>query len=609
MAYPLAENAAADLRSADTLASLRAKAATAEGSVLLPGRPEVLWPMLAWTDLLNQAVGMAATTTSYLDRDYGGSWMHAQTQNAGLAVAYEELPYEWTAPLEYGVERIHSKGPLRYLRFGVRLEAQGDQTLATCSLRFVAKLPRPIAKLLIQKEIAKFLQTFEQLAAAASAGTPPLRAYFAPAETSRIQVEARVQDWAGLIPAEAVRRALADYLLRAPERLAFRLRPFELAAAYGLEELDVLKACLRLARIGELKLLWDCRCPSCKGPKQSFARLAGVQQLAYCPTCALQYGLAFDQNLELTFHPSESLRPTSDTYFCAGSPGNTPHISWQQNFAAGESRGFTALPPAGVYVLRSLASPNECLLRRLPAGSPGGLSQLKITLGERFEPVQAEALLLAQDGRLEIHNAQAHEVTVMLENLDWQSQAVTAARVQAVQEFHDLFPEEVLAPGESLPLQAQVFLAARLTAAGEEGPELLDWLRSGIQSHEGAALVTDQTALLGLFATGFEALSAAWSLHQQLPGLQPLYSQPIQLELGVVSGACEVWVDQQRLAYRGPAVEAAYAAAAASAGGIVVDRRLLEEPPMRVFLEDPLAVIAACDAERIRFQPASEEGW
>lgn len=602
MNYPLSEHEAATLRRPAHLLQLRAKAHAVSQTALLSGSPDTLWPVFAYTDFLNQRVGMQETRNSYLNRGYGSTWMHAETKNSGLAVAYEELPYEWEAPHWYRVERIHSKGPLKYLSFGVRLQAtEAGQTQVTAEISFVSVLPTPLAKVLINQELGKFMAVFRSLSDTLATGQPALRAYFEPLTAHQAQIQRLDQAWQAAVPQAEIRQALADYLTRAPERLAYRLRPFELAQAYALDPLEVLKACLRLSREAQLLLMWDCRCPGCKGPKESFRHLSQLKNLAYCPTCAVSYGLAFDQNLELTFQPAPALRKTEEKYFCAGSPGNTPHISMQHNLQAGERQRFELKLAPGPYVLRSLACSNEQILMLLPAGKvhPNAHSQLKIFANEAWQwpEISPQDVILLQAGAvLEIENQHSYEMSLSLENLYWQSEAVTAARVQAVQAFHDLFPEEVLAPGEALPLQQQIFLQIEI----QGDSELLQWVQSRVQAHEGAFLAQSETVAWGLFATGFEALSAAWDLRQELENLQPLYPEPLHLALGLAEGPCEVFAEvfdeglaeglapKRRLNYRGAAPALAAQAAQLSAGvGIVVAERLLQTPDMQLFLEDP----------------------
>lgn len=617
-AYPLPETRAAALRSANNLQQLRQQSQPVSESVRLPGQPELLWQVLAANDFLNQAVGMQSTRNAYLTRPYGSTWMHCSTKNGGLPVAYEELPYEWLAPHYYKVERIHSKGPLKYLAFGVQLSAAGPQACeVTCTIDFVAHLPAAVARLLIGKEIKRFIKTFRQLAGQLAGGTPVLKAFFDNSARPQHKIAQLSQHWQTLLPSPDIAGALADYLYRAPERLAFRLRPFELAEAYALDPLDVLTACLLLSREGELHLLWDCRCPGCKGPKESVQTLQHLKAVAYCESCAVSYGLAFDQNLELSFQPAPHLRPTQERFFCAGSPRNTPHVSWQQNLLPGETRSFVLDLPPGPYILRSLACSREILLQVAAAGAPG---QAPLTIDKDFvlsDTAESDSLSLVQGGQLQIHNGRSHELSLMLENPYWQSQAVTAARVQSLQAFQDLFPQEVLAPGEALPLQNQIFVCAEiLNAAQLQDPEtpnslaavqqeLCNWLKQHFQAHAGAACPLTDQHLLGLFASPFEALSAAWSISQELPELALLYSEAPRLALAVVQGPCEVFARGQRLAYRGPALERGGEGRAHSAGQrLVVSAELLQDPEMALFLQDPLA-----RWERLETGSDGDPGW
>lgn len=616
MPYPLTESEAAGLRSEATLSQLRGQAREVVQTELLPGSPEQLWPVCAFTDLLNQAVGMQATRTSWLARESGSAWMHAETKNAGLAVAYEELPFEWEAPRRYQVERIHSKGPLKYLSFGVDLDpAEGERTRLSCRIRFVSHLPGPVAALLINKEISRFMQVFRQLAQALQAGTPALKAYFDPAPGLQAGIEAWVRDWEPIVPDVAIRQAIAGYLARAPERLAYRLRPFELARAEGLDPLAMLEACLLLSREGLLQLMWDCRCPGCKGPKESFARLGAVAAQAYCPSCAVSYGLAFDQNLELSFQPAAGLRPTSEQYFCAGSPGNTPHLSWQQNLLPGASRELALRLTPGLYVLRSLSVANELLLS---LSEEHTLDQLQIEIADQFRcpaaPLAGQSppqiLELRPGARLSLRNLKAVDLTLMLENPHWRSEAVTAARVQSVQAFHDLFPDEVLGPGEALPLQAQIIFRALLQGDGGEPlgadaqSELFAWLQTRIQQHAGAVVAAADASLQAVFASPDAALAAAWDLQQELPDLNALYLAPVNLSIGIARGPCEVFGQDGRLAYRGPAPAQAEAAAAVTGQGIVIGESLLQGPEMGYYLEHPLA-----SWQYLADPPESSERW
>ncbi|MGV3525491.1 MAG: DUF5939 domain-containing protein [Candidatus Sericytochromatia bacterium] len=597
--YPISEVEAQTLRSAPYIEQMRQQAQTVERSLDLPGQPETLWSVFSATDFLNQQVGMQATDIFFLEQDSGAPWMHAQTKNAGLTVAYEELPYEWQAPFRYHVERLHSKGPLKYMRFGVELSAlDASTTRVTCRIGFVSHLPNAVARVLIQKEIGKFMKLFQRLATQQQ-GQTLLKAFYAPEGAHAQQIQALCARWEPFEPDASVRWALADYILRAPERLAYRIRPRELAAAYALDPLDLTKACLRLTRHQQLHLIWDCRCPGCKGPKESFQHLAELKAVAYCESCAVQYGVAFDQNLELSFQPARDIRPVRELFFCAGSPANTPHISWQVNLLPGQrQRAVLALAP-GYYVLRSLLCPNEITVLIDPAGA----DSLELSVSATLDiPAESAEISLRPGALLQLHNQRGVICTLMLENITWQSQTLSAADVQSVQSFHDLFPDEVLAPGESLPLQSQVFLLAYSPPASTAAAEIQALCHALIQQHQGAAVVLAPDRTLGIFASAYEALAAAWEMRQELSGLNLMYEQPESLVVALSQGPCEVYSDGQRLNYRGPALDTLELIREQGHDAVVACESFFQHPSLAVFFDQP-------ESEWLRLPQPEGEDW
>ncbi len=582
--YPISEIEAQTLRNPAYIEQMRKQAKTVERSLDVPGKPESLWPMISATDFLNQQAGMKTTNTFFLQQASGSPWMHAQTKNAGLTVAYEELPYEWLAPYHYQVERLHSKGPLKYLSFGVDLKPLNAYiTLITCRIRFVSYLPGAVARVLVQKEVNKFMSLFQALAMKQQGGQL-LKAFYTPESENLTQINALVKSWEAFEPNPEIRFALADYILRAPERLAYRIRPRELAEAYQLDSLALLKACLRLTRQQQFHLMWDCRCPGCKGPKESFRHLSELNAVAYCESCAVNYGVAFDQNLELSFQPDHQIRPVSENYFCAGSPANTPHISWQANILPGLHLTSVLDLEPGYFVLRTLLCPNEITVHIDSSGANELVLEIQDLLCLNGSPAP-DSICLQAGALLKLTNNRSVCCTLMLEDIGWQSQTISAAEVQSVQAFHDLFPDQVLAPGESLPLQSQVFLLAYSPLESDAADELQHLCHGLIQAHEGAALVLSTMQTLGIFASAYEALAAAWDLRQELANLNLMYEHPESLVLALSQGPCEVYCDGERLNYRGLAIEALHLARQQSQDGIIASESFFQAPSLSSFFE------------------------
>ncbi len=550
MSYPLSLQAAHELRAVENLSKYRAKAQCVVREVVLPQGREALWPLLCHTDFLNQQVGMKATTNFFMALAEGGSLMHAQAKNGPFQVAYEEFPYIWEAPAVYAVERIFVKGPVHYLQFKVELETTdtASQTRVKCAIHFVSKLPSAVAKLVIGQEIDKFMASFQRLARRLEAGEKGLLPFFAVLPESQL---APVSDkWSAFTAVPGLARDLAHYFLCAPERLSYRLRPREFAAWYDHDPLEVLNLCLYLAYQGDLQMHWDCRCPGCKGPKESYTQLAQLKNMGYCASCAAHYGLAFDQNIELTFAPSSQIRDVSDAFFCAGSPGNTPHVAWQQIVPAHTTAHLTVQAPPGRYILRSLNfSPEKELT--LDAAAPQAALEFALTaqgLTAELEPLTCAALTL------HFENTRDYAITLLLEDVFWDDLAVTAAQVQCVQMFHDVFPAEALGTDVSLPLSHQVFLAVHWTDAD---PELWTWTQFQLGQFQGALLQASGTAeqRRWIFASAFDALAAAWSLQEAFGEMADFYGDSQRLTVTLAAGPCEVQCQAEQLHYTGPALE------------------------------------------------------
>lgn len=592
--YPISIQHATALRAPENLEKYRKKARQVRREVVLPYNRDVLWPLLCHTDLLNQQVGMKTTTNFFSAQEQGGSLMHARGKNGGFAVAYEEFPYVWNAPERYAVERVFIKGPIKYLCFQVELEAiTPEETRVVCAIDVVTKLPPPLAKLVIGQEIDKFIATFKQLADRLGKGQKGLLPFFKNLPDNALRAQA--EKWAEFTTDAELAKHLTHYFLCAPTRLSYRLRPREFAAWYDHDPLEVLNLCLYLVHQGDLSMQWDCRCPGCKGPKASYQRLLDLQAVSYCESCATRYGVAFDQNIELTFSPAPHVRPVNDDFFCAGSPGNTPHISWQHIVAPQTRASLQVQLAAGTYVLRSLQFEQECLLT-FDADLPQ--KSLEMALDPKSGDLIVSDIVEGAEGAsgtdvplpcshlsLDFDNPTDYPVLLMLEDVQWQSLAVTAAEVQCVQMFHDVFPHEELTQGLDLPLSFQVFLELRWTQAD---PELMDWSRHQLAQFQGAKLTEDGQHMRWIFASAFDALAAAWATQEAFQEMRDFYDAEQTLTLAIAGGSCQVSSVAGAWQYKGEAIEQltdlSQQASVLPHHNIVVSAALFSEPGMAAFL-------------------------
>lgn len=536
--------------------ALRKQAQHLSLSTELAHPPEIFWPVISNTDMMNQKLGMLPTENSFRPTTYGGSMLSVETKAAGMTMAYEEFPFEWLAPHFLSVERIFTKGLLKYLKFGIRLEAitrpQGPGTRLSFEMSFVPAMIGIVVKGILQLNLKQMIKLIESYDKRFTLGEQGVQVFFDSNPKSLLAINQLIDSWEGLAPDSLLPQALATYLILAPDRYASRIRPFDIAALYDLLPLETLRFCLLAARSGFLHMRWDMRCPSCKGPKENSGHLSGVSAHAFCPNCAVDYAIGFDQNLELTFFPDSSLRKVDESHFCAGSPANTPHLLFQANFWPLESREMPLNLELGLYAFRSLAVMGELTCMVVPEGA----DKLEIVLGDSFPE---ETVLVAPSFKLSVKNSRTYFQTLQLENLEWEAEVCSGALVSSMQEFRDFFGQELLAEDTSLPIGRQTLLLANLSHDGEPVTDnaYLQLLSDAVRQYDGAEVSNENQTLLAAFQDPLDALKMALMVSEQLVEVNQFVTpeRPLNLRISFHEGACQAVNRNGVLAYSGEAFD------------------------------------------------------
>src|ERR1041384_1321244 len=91
----------------------------------LQSSPEELWPLVADTNRFNRDAGVP--TVEAVGR--AGSTRRLRLFKFGMAVEWEEQPFEWIRPYRFGVVRRYTKGPVSEMRVEAELqEREGGGT-------------------------------------------------------------------------------------------------------------------------------------------------------------------------------------------------------------------------------------------------------------------------------------------------------------------------------------------------------------------------------------------------------------------------------------------------------------------------------------------------
>ncbi|HUS64705.1 MAG TPA: hypothetical protein VMZ28_09200, partial [Kofleriaceae bacterium] len=197
-----------------------------------------LWDALTDTSYLNRVTGLAPMQIERVS-DESASRYRVKTKAGGFSVEWEERPFEWVFRRSFRVRRRMRSGPVSEVEslFLFKPEELGGVTV-TLRLEILPKIGilRPLVKLGANKQLATLEQAVKRVDAAIQAGLPP------PGPMGEVSKEALARAGAALrltCPPDLADK-LCDHIATAPEEEVSRLRPFELADAWGADRRAVL---------------------------------------------------------------------------------------------------------------------------------------------------------------------------------------------------------------------------------------------------------------------------------------------------------------------------------------------------------------------------------
>jgi class 3 adenylate cyclase len=385
---------------------------------------------------------------------------------------------------------------------------------------------------------------------------------------------------------------LFDVIETADDVAITRLRPYELAEAWGADRRDVLELCLWAVRVGLLEFRWEVLCPLCRGPQISASTLSNISPHIHCDACNVDDTANFDRSIEVTFRPNPSIRKIDLGDFCVGSPQLTPHIVVQQLMPAGDARTLKVPLETGRYRFRALQVPGNQLLKVSEEGTPNQDLHASINGWPEGE------FEINSNPELNLRNDTDQELLMILERTAWSDKSATAAEVTALQLFRDLFASEALRPGEQISVGSVTILFTDLRESTRLYREVgdavafgrvmnhFDSLREAIAAEQGALVKTIGDSVMAVFTQPVNAiraiLRAQHELMYPLDGMLPLY-----LKAGIHFGPCIAVTLNDRLDYFGTTVNIAARLEGLSVmGGIVISEAVRNDPEVRAYLEN-----------------------
>jgi adenylate cyclase len=539
-----------------------------------------LWCVITDTERLNRAVGLGAIELQANDDDTAARHL-VKTVSGGFPLEYEERPYEWVENRRFRVRRDVRKGAVKLIDNAFSLEPAASGTQLT--LRITVEPRYAVLSPFIRAQVNRFAdrlaREFRRIDAELFAGRPTgFNQEGAKIHNRRLeQASERLLGSVTEAQRPAARR-IAELVATEADATVDRIRPFELADRWELDERAVLAACLHGVRAGLLELRWDLVCPSCVTAADRIGTLSDIGTEGHCQLCDITFDLALDSAVEATFRPAEGVRVLDEGPYCIGGPARTPHVVQQAILGPDATIELRAPETPGSYRIFVRGGAQAALDVR---EGGGGSAEVVYAPGD----LELGALELEPGARVRVKQKGGSERHVKVERVGWKSRAATASVIATLPEFRRFFSSEVLRRGSSLKVGRITLLFTDLTAstqlykvAGDARAfkvvqDHFDLLGQHIAEHRGAIVKTMGDAVMAAFMDQGDALRAAVAIHRAFPAFRAAHDEAgdCYVKIGVYEGPCYAVTANGILDYFGQTVNvAARLQAEATAGELVL---------------------------------------
>lgn len=546
--------------------------------------PDQLWPLLSDTNRFNQDAGLPSVEAAGVDPVSKNKKLRAQA--AGMLLEWEEKPFEWIAPFEFGVERLFKSGPILSTKIKVKLLPQKGTRIiyeSWVTPRNVLARTAVFAQMSwkIRPAIENLLRAYDVRLASPQNEAPKISQPLNNTELNR---------FSRISPAAA---ALAVHIETASDLELVRIRPYELAQKHGLARRQMLETFLAAAHQTLLEFQWEIICPHCRGSEKRGPSMEIISQEGYCESCDLHYTVNFDQLVELTFRPNPRIRKISAAFFCTGGPKITPHIVVQKTVNAGESAKFQLSLEPGLYRLRGVRTPKEKIFNVQETGSktPGFKINGEISGPSEISPAVSEWTVVNESTAL---------VLIALEQMKWAENRVTGRDVMHMRLFRELFQVQCLRPNQPIASGEVTIAFTDLRGSTKMYQEIgdstafcqvlnhFDILQDIVAAHDGTVIKTIGDSVMAVFDSPAKALLAMASAQAALAKPAQKKQNPLYLKVGIHKGPNLVVNLNNRLDYFGSSVNIAARLVSLSSGeDIIISSEMAEDPEADIFLHNP----------------------
>ena len=577
----------------------------------LESTPQELWPLVSNTDRFNQAAGIPPVKYEIIRDDHGQPRKFGHFRMAGMAIKWEEHPFEWIEGRRFSILREFPAGPFVWFLSTVELIDRPEG--GTLLRHHVKILPRGIVgRLLAQLEVGiKGRRNLDRIyrridvtlrTRSADRVTDHFQQPAGMTRGQRMKLRAQLDDLRSVGVSEQITTVMHDLLTNAAAQDLARIRPYAIARRFGLPERDFVDACLHAAQHGLLTMAWDLICPSCRLTADSRQTLREIDQHANCSACQTNFTVEFGGSIELVFRAHPEVRKPDGRLYCNGGPGNFPHVIAQVSLQPGERMVLSLALATGSYLLRGPGLPYTIPIE-VDSHRGTKLGCLRCAPGNGRQP---ETLLLAGRQQLTLENSFPMRQLIRIERSIRRTDAMTAAEVTGMPLFRELFPQEKLQLGQLVQLATTNFLAIQLDdlvrvfrEEGDSGAYLLlrdfhQVLSRHVRAYGGTPVDEQTGSMLVTFADLGSAIDAAMGLSARLQS--ELAGRQWSLSGCLHRGPALVTSDRQGIRYFGANVNETWRLAhQAKAGRLLMTYETWADPSAIPIVADDLIAVPDVD--------------
>lgn len=364
-------------------------------------------------------------------------------------------------------------------------------------------------------------------------------------------------------------RKIRNFILNANEFELANINTNKFADKERIDKIIVLKTFLHLTKNGIFNLLWTVHCPSCKGANQLSPNLTSIKHDSSCEMCKMSYDAGFDKNVQLSFEISQNIADLGslDPYEIMMSGLDTEPgiiISIDNNGSHFIQTDVTE----GNYLLFNINEKKGINFAVLNDDNPQ-TTDYKLDYSSDFPKIKVERL---ESGKfnLTINNNSGKNLELLFTKQK-KSEWSDASFITSLQEFRDMFSNEVLSINEAFSIQNLSFIFTDIKSSTEMYEKLGDSkafflikehfkiLEKVVKRNNGGIVKTIGDAIMAVFTVSENALKASYEMIEEFDTFNRENDtlNQIFIKVGIHSGACIAVNLNDKIDYFGTCVNTA----------------------------------------------------